>query len=93
VLDHRRETAGRVPYLIIRYEELVERPEPLLRQIADFASIDYERSLARHADHLPQINVVSAPAAQKWRRHNPEAIERIMPIIRPMIDELAYDVR
>jgi hypothetical protein len=92
VLAHREETAGRVPYLTVRYEELVARPEPLLREIAAFASIDYERSLARYADRLPQINVVSAPDQEKWRRQNPQAVERITPIIRPMMAELAYDL-
>ena len=40
---------------------------------------------------LPEVNVVSAPDADKWRRTNPEAIERILPIIEPMMVRLGYD--
>jgi len=31
------------------------------------------------------------PKLQKWKEHNPEAIERILPMIRPMMEEMGYD--
>ena len=90
VLAHHAATAGRVPYLTVRYEELVSTPSPVLRDIAAFIGVDFERELGRFARHLPQINVVSAPAATKWRQQNPDAIRRIEPLIEPMMKRLGY---
>jgi hypothetical protein len=28
---------------------------------------------------------------QKWKNHNPEAIERVLPMISPLMRELCYD--
>ncbi|MGD8623731.1 MAG: sulfotransferase [Anaerolineae bacterium] len=91
VLDHRRQTQGRVPYLTVRYEDLIDDPAPVLRAVAGFVGVDFEAGLGHFADQLPRINVVSAPARDKWRRQNPEAIDRIVPLIAPMMDRLGYD--
>jgi len=90
VLAHREQTQGQVPYLTVRYEDLVIDPAATLRRIADFIGADFERDLGRFARELPQINVVSAPDLEKWRRQNPEAMERILPLIRPMMERLGY---
>ena len=92
VLAHRAETGGRVPYLQVRYEELIADPGPVLRRIADFVGVGFEEGgLAAHAEALPRINVVSAPDRDKWRRENREAIERILPLVGPMMQRLGYD--
>ncbi|MEA3337466.1 MAG: sulfotransferase [Chloroflexota bacterium] len=91
VLEHRSQTGAAVPYLTIRYEDLIGNPGPVLRQIAQFLHIDYERDLARFSSDLPQINVVSSPAQDKWRRQNRDAIERVRPLIAPMMHQLGYD--
>ncbi len=45
-------------------------------------------SLERCA-HLESISIVKdVPKKQKWEDHNPEAIERILPMIRPFMVEL-----
>lgn len=91
VLAHREETQGRVPYLQVRYEDLVADAGPTLRRIAAFAGVDFEASLAARAEALPRINVVSAPDRDKWRRQHPEAIVRILPLVEPMMHRLGYD--
>jgi hypothetical protein len=91
VLAHQEKTAGQVPYLTIRYEKLIEKPAQTLSQIADFIRVDFVGELDRYAKELPKINVVSKPDQEKWRRQNGEAIERIGPIIRPMMEKLDYD--
>jgi hypothetical protein len=91
VLAHRDGTRGRVPYLQVRYEDLVAEPGPALRRIAGFLEVDYEAGLAAHAQRLPRINVVSAPERDKWRRENPEAIARVLPLVEPMMRRLGYD--
>jgi hypothetical protein len=92
VLAHREETRGRVPYLQVRHEDLIADPGPVLRRIAEFVGVDFEvAGLAAHAGTLPRINVVSAPDRDKWRRENPEAIERILPLVGPTMQRLGYD--
>ena len=91
VLAHREGTQGRVPYLQVRYEDLVAEPGPALRRIAAFLEVDFEASLAAHAQRLPRINVVSVPERDKWRRENPEAIARILPLAEPLMRRLGYD--
>jgi hypothetical protein len=88
VLDH--QAHGSLPYLTIRYEDLIAAPGPELARIADFTGVDYDRELARFAGRLPQINVVTAPGTEKWRRQNGEAIDRIAPLIQPLMQELGY---
>lgn len=88
VLEHRE--SGVAPYLTVRYEDLVAEPAPVLRRLATFANLDYERDLSRFARQLPRINVVSTPGREKWRRQNPDAICRILPLIAPMMDRLDY---
>ena len=88
VLAH--EARGRVPYLRVRYEALIARPEETLREIAAFIGEPYERAFGHLEGKLPQINVVSAPDAEKWRRKNGEAIERVLPLMAEMMARLGY---
>jgi hypothetical protein len=90
VINHQEKTMGQVPYLTIRYETLIQKPEQTLGQIADFIRVDFDKELGRYAKELPKINVVSKPDQEKRRRQNVEAIERILPIIQPMMLRLGY---
>jgi hypothetical protein len=91
VLDHREETRGQVPYIQVRQENLVAEPVAVLRRIAEFIDVDFERSLGRFRSGLPRVNVVSKPEPDKWKRQNPEAIGRIIPLIDPMMKRLGYE--
>lgn len=90
VLAHRKQTAGRVPYLTVRYEDLVAEPAAVLGRIADFIGVDYRTELGRFGEGLPRINVVSEPGREKWRRQNKEAIARVLPLLRPTMERLGY---
>ena len=91
VLAHRHQAQARVPYLTIRYEDLISDPSLVLSRVAAFLEIDFEKNLGHFARHLPQINVVSTPDREKWRRENPKAVQRILPLIEPMMHTLGYD--
>lgn len=91
VLAHQAVTQGQVPYFTVAYEAFVADPSQVLPRMADFLGIDYQQDLARFAHNLPKINTVSAPEKEKWRR-NPEAIQRIYPIIEPMMHTLGYSL-
>jgi len=78
----------------LRYEDLFERPVEMFEQA--FAQLDLpftaelrERCASLH--QRPTSIVKGTPQKQKWRQHNPEAIERILPMIRPLMEELGYD--
>ncbi len=90
VLAHREQTQGQVPYLTVRYEALVTNPAVVLREIADFIGVE-GKALAHFAQELPQLNAVSRIEQEKWRRLNPEAITRILPLIQPMMKRLGYE--
>lgn len=90
VLEHRDQTAGRVPYLTLRYEDLVAEPRTALQAMARFLDIDFAANFGKYADKLPEINVVSTPDAEKWRRKHGQEIERILPLIEPAMARLGY---
>ena len=91
VLAHCEGNRGLVPYLTIRYEDLVSQPAGTLQQIAGFLGLDFGKDLGAYSEHLPQINVVSTPDREKWRGQDPQAIQRILPLIEPMMGRLGYD--
>ncbi|HNS51966.1 MAG TPA: sulfotransferase [Anaerolineae bacterium] len=90
VLAHREETVGQVPYLTIRYEDLVAQPGQVLHEVASFLELDFERDLGRNAEHLPQINAVSAPNRDKWRKQDPQVLARIEALIGPTMERLGH---
>jgi hypothetical protein len=91
VLNHREQNKGRVPYLTIHFENLIERPAENLNQIANFIDVDYQSAFGRYVDQLPQINTVTTPEKEKWRRQNPSAIARIEPLLNPTMNRLGYE--
>ena len=76
VLAHRDKHAGQIPYLTIQYENLINYPAETLSQIANFIGVDVQSAFGRYLNKLPQINTVTAPEKEKWRRQNPDAITR-----------------
>jgi len=87
VLAH--EATGRVPYLRIRYEDLINQPEASLRIIANFIDVPFQSNFGHMGGKLPQINILSAPDPQKWRQ-NSHAIERVLPIMADLMKTLGY---
>jgi hypothetical protein len=90
VLDHKESNSDSIPYLIIRYEDLIYFPKKLLGQIADFIEVDF--NIFNQISELPAINIISQPEPDKWKIENKEAIERVIPIIEPMSNKLGYKI-
>ena len=90
-MAHRDQTKGRIPYLTLRYEDLVATPGQELKKVADFLQVDFAQNFGNFLSGLPKINVVTEPDPDKWRKVNGAAIERVLPIIRPMMDRLGYE--
>jgi hypothetical protein len=76
----------------LRYEDIFERPVAMFREAFDRLGVPFTSALqARCANLQPTSVVKGRPQQQKWRQHNPEAIEGILPTIRPLMLELGYD--
>lgn len=79
-------------WIHLRYEDLFERPVEMFREAFEGLGLPFEAAMqARCADLRPTSIVKGAPKKQKWREHNPEAIERILPMIRSTMVDLGYD--
>jgi hypothetical protein len=79
-------------WIHLRYEDLFERPVEMFREAFERLGIPFTPELqARCANLQPTSIVKGKPKRQKWREHNPAAIERIQPMIRPMMLEMGYD--
>lgn len=77
----------------LAYEDLVADPtgelERLFRRL-DVPMTDAVRELARALPRTPSATALTAPRAGKWREQNPEAIERVLPLLRPTEARLGY---
>lgn len=81
-------------WIRVRYEEIFERPEAMFREVFERLEVPFDDKLERRCRALvarPTSVVKGRPARQKWRQNNPEAIERIVDTIAPMMRELGYD--
>lgn len=83
------EFAGRV--LQVKLEDLTARPPVVLKKIAEFIGVAYDDYLQRAAAHLPVVNSPDNDArADKWKSQNRDLIQRIVPIVQPMMQRLGY---
>lgn len=79
-------------WIHLRYEDIFERPVEMFRDAFERLELPFTAELqARCADLQPTSVVKGRPMQQKWREHNPQAIERILPTIAPLMRELGYD--
>jgi hypothetical protein len=79
-------------WTIVRYEDLIARPEDEVARLARFLDLDVDERLREEAGRLTAtpINIVTAPAPEKWKRENPTEIETILPLISPTMERLGY---
>lgn len=86
---------ARVPpaqWIELRYEDIFEHPVEMFRAAFERLGVPFTADIkARCADLQPTSIVKGRPRQHKWREHNPEAIESILPMIRPMMLQLGYD--
>lgn len=91
------EAARQLPgdlWIQVRYEDIFERPVDMFRDIFERLDVPFTEKMAVHCAGLmsrPTSVVKGRPQMRKWKEHNPEAIEHILPMIAPMMRELGYD--
>jgi Sulfotransferase family len=74
----------------LSYEELVAAPTEALRSVFESLDLPVPREADRAA-RTPTRTTLTAPRPEKWREQNPEAIERILPLVRPVEARLGYE--
>jgi tetratricopeptide (TPR) repeat protein len=90
-----------VRHVRVRYEDLVEDPEPPLREICgllglswDPAMLDYRSGLAGHRIDTPSYRQVSRPlytsSIGRWRRYR-DLIGPLLEKLQPFVERLGYD--
>ena len=81
--------AGKLSSIQVKYEDLIHNPGTELAKISEFIGIDFDQELKWSAGKLPRVNIVSDPGAEKWRK-NLVAIQRIEPLLEPLMKEFGY---
>jgi hypothetical protein len=89
-----REFLGGLPEArrrVVRYEDLVERPEETVRELGDFCGLPWS---SRVSDFLgrnaPSRTTVTAPEREKWRRLHGEEVGKVLPLVGPTMAALGY---
>jgi hypothetical protein len=83
-------TPGALPLLALRYEDLVADSDAVLSQIAAFIGLSPD-DIPAYGRPLPEVNIVSRPEADKWRREA-DLIQRVEPLIAPTMARLGYSL-
>ncbi len=89
-----KRTIPQQQWIQLRYEDIFEQPVEMYRRVFERLGIPFSSELERRCAGLnkrPTSIVKGAPTRQKWKKHNPEAIERILEMIHPVMKELGYD--
>jgi hypothetical protein len=77
----------------LRYEDIFERPVEMFGEVFERLGVPFGDPLRERCASLhrrPTSLVAGAPAREKWRQRNPEAIERVLPMLGPMQARLGY---
>lgn len=76
----------------LRYEDIFERPVDMFRAAFEQLGVPFTAELRSRCASLQPTSVVSGtPKKQKWKENNPEAIERIVPMVAPLMHEMGYE--
>jgi len=87
VLDYAA-TPVALPVLTVRYEDLIAAPDATLAAIARFLDLAPD-DIPAYGRGLPEVNVVSAPGAEKWRAEA-LALATVAPLLSPVMGRLGY---
>jgi Sulfotransferase family len=79
----------------VRYEEFVDEPREQTARLMEALRLPFDPEVLAYAGTLDRhvTKAVTPPRADKWRRENPREIERVMPLIEPMMRRLGYEVQ
>jgi hypothetical protein len=82
-------------WIRLRYEDIFDRPVEMFREVFTHLELPFDEAIQRRCatlDAQPTSIVKGAPKKAKWKEQHAAKIERILPRIRPLMEELGYDV-
>ena len=82
-------------WIDLRYEDIFERPIEMFRDLFLRLDLPFDASVRDRCAKLalrPTSIVKGAPQPAKWKKHNPAAIDRVLPTISSMMARLGYAV-
>lgn len=78
-------------WIELRYEDIFERPVDLFQDIFEQLRLPFDDAMRARCRNLQPTSVVKGvPMKEKWKLHNRDAIERILPVISPLMRRLGY---
>ncbi len=77
--------------IFIKYEDLIDSPYESIKTLSDFIEIPFSKELENISRNLPEVNYVSKPDKEKWKK-NIDLIEKTYPVIEPVMKELGYSL-
>jgi hypothetical protein len=78
----------------LAYEDLVADPHGELVRLFERLELPFPAGVAEFAEALPSrpsATALTPPRPEKWREENREAVERILPLVRPTEARLGYE--
>jgi len=87
----------------VRYEELISSPESVLRGVAGFAAIDFDRAMLDHAgtararghiatpSHAQVARPLYSGSAGRWRRYRAQ-LDPFLPLLEPWCEHFGYTI-
>jgi tetratricopeptide (TPR) repeat protein len=99
LIDHYRDQLD-LNYLAVRYEDIVADQEGASRKLLGFAGLDWDDRCLNFHEHASGVRTASyAQVTEKlytrsvYRyRHYREHLEPVLPILRPVIERMGYEV-
>lgn len=78
-------------WIQLRYEDLFDSPVEMFRRLFDRLELPFTTRMREHCANLRPTSIVRGlPQKEKWKAHNRQEIERILPAIAPMMQRLGY---
>lgn len=82
-------------WIQLRYEDIFRRPVEMFSEVFERLGLTFDEAMrerCRTLNKRPTSIVSGLPKQEKWRDQNPQAVERIMARIAPLMRELGYEV-
>lgn len=80
-------------YLQMSYEQLRDHPLDAIKKISDFTGLQLSPATTTYLDEKqPSWSTISLPKKDKWKQVNYDKINKILPMIEPMMTTLGYSL-
>jgi len=81
-------------WIQIRYEDFFRDPVDVFRQVFRRLELPFEEAVQRRCERFlnhPTSLVSGPPRLEKWKTQNPQAIERVLDVLKPTMEALGYE--